>query len=89
VTTETMLVVLLIVLIAGALPAWPYSKPWGYAPTGILTILLVVFAVWAISNNRPLFKRSEQGIKAAAQDIGEDLKAAGRDAAETVRNTVK
>jgi hypothetical protein len=36
------LLILLIILLIGATPAWPYSRSWGYYPSGILgTILLV------------------------------------------------
>lgn len=39
----TILVVLLVLLLLGALPSWPYSRNWGYWPGGILgTILLIV-----------------------------------------------
>lgn len=38
-----ILLIVLIVILAGALPAWPHSRSWGYGPTGILgTVLLVV-----------------------------------------------
>jgi hypothetical protein len=39
----TILLVILILLLVGALPAWPYSRGWGYAPSGGLgTILLIL-----------------------------------------------
>ena len=38
----TILLVVLILLLIGALPAWPYSRSWGYAPTGGLGLLLVI-----------------------------------------------
>ena len=42
-TLGTILLVVLILVLVGALPTWPHSRSWGYAPTGILgTILLVV-----------------------------------------------
>jgi Protein of unknown function (DUF3309) len=38
-----ILLIILIVLLAGSVPAWPYSRAWGYYPSGSLgTILLVV-----------------------------------------------
>ncbi len=88
-TTETILLLVLIVLLAGALPSWPYSRSWGYAPTGILTLLLVVFLVWAIAGGRPLFKSSEENIKTTFQDAGQDLKEAGRNVADSIRHTVE
>ena len=41
----TILLILLILLLIGAVPAWPYSRGWGYAPSGLLTILVVVAIV--------------------------------------------
>ena len=40
-----LLLILLIVLIIGALPAWPYSVGWGYYPVGGLGTLLVVLVI--------------------------------------------
>jgi hypothetical protein len=40
-----LLLILLIVLAIGAAPAWPYSRGWGYYPSGILGVLLVIFLV--------------------------------------------
>ena len=39
---RTLLIVLLVLLILGALPTWPYSTGWGYYPSGGMVILLVV-----------------------------------------------
>ena len=39
----TILIIVLILLLVGALPSWPYSGGWGYGPSGILgTVLIVV-----------------------------------------------
>jgi len=40
--TTTLLIVLLVILLLGILPAWPYSRSWGYFPSGLLGILLVI-----------------------------------------------
>jgi len=41
-----LLVVLLIVLLLGVVPAWPHSRSWGYRPSGVLgAVLLVVIAL--------------------------------------------
>jgi hypothetical protein len=37
-----LLIVLLVILLIGALPTWPYSTGWGYYPSGLLTVLVVV-----------------------------------------------
>jgi hypothetical protein len=41
----TILLIVLILLLIGAIPAWPYSRSWGYAPSGLLTVLLIVAIV--------------------------------------------
>jgi Protein of unknown function (DUF3309) len=41
----TILLILIILLVIGALPAWPYSSGWGYYPTGGLGLVLVIVLV--------------------------------------------
>jgi hypothetical protein len=41
----TILIVVILVLLLGALPAWPHSRQWGYAPSGGLGIILLIFLV--------------------------------------------
>jgi hypothetical protein len=41
----TLLLIILIVLLIGALPAWPYSTGWGYYPSGGLGLVLVIVLV--------------------------------------------
>ena len=43
-----ILLVLLVVLLIGALPAWPYSAGWGYHPSGALGTVLIVILVLAL-----------------------------------------
>jgi len=43
-----ILLVLLIILLVGALPAWPYSAGWGYYPSGGLGLVLLVLLVVAL-----------------------------------------
>ncbi|HEY4950433.1 MAG TPA: DUF3309 family protein [Candidatus Acidoferrales bacterium] len=45
---RTILLVILIVLILGALPTWPYSAGWGYYPSGGLGLLLVILVILAV-----------------------------------------
>ena len=40
-----ILLILLVVLLIGATPAWPYSRGWGYYPSGVLGTILVIFLV--------------------------------------------
>ena len=46
---STLVLVLLVLLLIGALPAWPYSRGWGYGPSGILGVLLVVVLILALT----------------------------------------
>jgi hypothetical protein len=41
----TILLVVLILLLIGAIPSWQYSRSWGYAPSGVLGTILVVVLV--------------------------------------------
>ncbi len=40
-----VLLIVLILLLAGAIPRWPHSKGWGYAPSGTLGVVLVIVIV--------------------------------------------
>jgi len=41
----TLLLVVLVLLVIGALPAWPYSSGWGYYPSGGLGLVLVIVLI--------------------------------------------
>ena len=43
-----LLLILLIVLLFGALPTWPYSRGWGYYPSGGLGLVLIIVLVLAL-----------------------------------------
>lgn len=43
--TGTILLIILILLLIGALPAWPYSRGWGYYPTGGLGLILIIILI--------------------------------------------
>lgn len=40
-----ILLILLVLLLVGALPSWPYSRSWGYYPSGFVGVVLVVLLV--------------------------------------------
>lgn len=42
---STVLIIILILLLIGALPTWPYSTGWGYYPSGITGVILVIVIV--------------------------------------------
>ena len=41
----TLLLIVLVLLLLGALPTFPYSRKWGYAPSGVASVLVVVLIV--------------------------------------------
>ena len=41
----TILVIILILILIGAVPAWPHSRSWGYGPSGIVGVILVVLLI--------------------------------------------
>ena len=45
----TILIVILILALVGAIPRWGYSRGWGYGPSGIVGVLLIVLLVLALS----------------------------------------
>jgi hypothetical protein len=45
----TILVILLILMLVGAIPRWGYSSGWGYGPSGLVGVLLIVVLVLALS----------------------------------------
>ena len=47
-TLGTILVIILILVLIGAIPNWGYSRGWGYGPSGIVGIVLVVVLVLAL-----------------------------------------
>jgi hypothetical protein len=46
---STILTVILVLLLIGALPTWPYSSGWGYYPSGGLGLLLVILIILAVA----------------------------------------
>ena len=45
----TVLLIVLILLLVGAVPAWPHSRSWGYGPSGALGLVVVVLLVLALT----------------------------------------
>jgi hypothetical protein len=48
-TLGTLLLILVVLALIGAIPAWPYSRGWGYAPSGIFGIALILVVVLLVS----------------------------------------
>ncbi len=40
-----IIIVILVLLLVGAVPAWPYSRGWGYYPSGVLGLILVIILI--------------------------------------------
>ncbi len=47
-TIGTLLLVVLILLLIGAIPSWPYSRSWGYGPTGVLGVVVLVVVLLVV-----------------------------------------
>lgn len=45
----TILLVVLVLMLIGAVPTWPHSRSWGYAPSSTLGLLVLVFLILALS----------------------------------------
>jgi len=45
----TVLLVILILMLLGAVPAWPYSRGWGYAPSGGLGLVVLILLVLVLT----------------------------------------
>lgn len=41
----TILLIVLILLLLGSVPAWPYSRGWGYRPSGVLGLILIIVLI--------------------------------------------
>jgi len=46
--SSTLLLIILIILLLGVLPSWPYSRGWGYYPSGILGLIVLVLIIMAL-----------------------------------------
>jgi Na+/melibiose symporter-like transporter len=44
----TILLIVLILVLVGSLPAWPYSRGWGYGPSGVVGLLLVILLLLVV-----------------------------------------
>lgn len=51
-TVRLVLIVLLVLLLIGLLPAWPYSAGWGYYPSGGIGLLLLIVLIVALVGGR-------------------------------------
>jgi hypothetical protein len=42
---STILIIILILILIGAFPAWPHSRAWGYGPSGVVGLILVILLI--------------------------------------------
>lgn len=49
-TLGTVLLIVLILILVGALPTWPYSKNWGYYPSGGLGLVVLILVVLVLTH---------------------------------------
>lgn len=47
----TILIVLIVLMLMGALPTWPHSRAWGYGPSGTLGLILVILIVLVLTGS--------------------------------------
>lgn len=50
---STLLFIVLIVLLLGALPTWPYSANWGYYPSGLVGLVLLIVVIMLLTGRLP------------------------------------
>ena len=51
---STILLIIVVLLLLGALPRWPHSRNWGYGPSGLLGVVLVVALLLALLDRAPI-----------------------------------
>ena len=42
---STVLIIILILILLGAFPSWPYSRGWGYGPSGVVGLILAILLI--------------------------------------------
>jgi hypothetical protein len=45
----TILLIILILMLVGVLPTWPHSRSWGYAPGGVVTVVVAVLLILVLT----------------------------------------
>ncbi len=53
-TLSTLLLIILVLALLGALPRWPHSADWGYGPSGLLGAAVLLLIVFALINRTPV-----------------------------------
>lgn len=50
-TLGTLLLIIVVLLLIGAIPSWPYSRGWGYGPSGVVGVVLIVVVVLLLAGH--------------------------------------
>ena len=66
-TLDTILIIILILILLGAIPAWPHSRGWGYGPSGIVGVILVILLILVLMG-RDLTARIRMAGDSGASD---------------------
>lgn len=45
-----ILLIILVIVLLGALPSWPYSRAWGYQPSGLFGVLLIILIILMLTH---------------------------------------
>ena len=73
-TLSTILLIILILVLIGAIPSWPYSRGWGYAPSGAVGFVVVILVILVLTNRLCLWLRGrgvyETGIAGGNMSAG-------------------
>lgn len=58
----TLLLIILVLMAVGSVPTWPYSRSWGYAPSGLLGTLLAILIVLMLLQVVPFGFAADPGV---------------------------
>jgi hypothetical protein len=51
---ETLILIIVLLALLGSLPSWPYSRGWGYGPSGLIALVLVFLLVLVFTGRLPM-----------------------------------
>ena len=58
----TILIIILILVLLGVIPTWGHSRAWGYGPSGIVGLILIIVIIWLCWAGSSLTQLSRLGI---------------------------